>query len=103
MSDKLFQLILAAIPLFGAMITYFVIPYIKANIDGEKLEQYKEWASLAVQTAEMLWRETGHGSDKKQYVLDFLNNTFNAKKTVISEAQLNVLIEAAVQQMNNNK
>ena len=51
----------------------------------------------------MIWKETGHGADKKQYVVDFLNNLFNAKKIVITEDQLNILIESAVQQLKNGE
>ena len=65
MNENLFQIVLTFIPVLGAIITYFIVPYIKANIDSAKLAQYKEWATLAVKTAEMLWKETGHGEDKK--------------------------------------
>lgn len=99
MDEKLFQVILLIIPVLGAIITYFIVPYIKANVDSVKLAQYKEWAVLSVKTAEMLWKETGHGADKKQYVIDFLNKMFNSRKTVITEEQLNVLIESAVKEM----
>ena len=93
------EVILSLIPALGAVITYFIIPYIKANIDSIKLSQYKEWARLAVKTAEMLWKETGHGSDKKEYVTDFLNKTFNASGMVITKQQIEILIEAAVKEM----
>ena len=99
MDERLFQVILTIIPVLGAVITYFIVPYIKSNVDSVKLAQYKEWATLAVKTAEMLWKETGHGTDKKQYVVDFLNKMFNSKKIVITEEQMNVLIESAVKEM----
>ncbi len=99
MDENLFQVILTIIPVLGAIITYFVVPYMKATTESEKLNQYKEWAALAVKTAEMLWKETGHGEDKKAYVTAFLNDMFNAKKTVITKEQLHVLIEAAVKEM----
>lgn len=102
MNENLFQVILTLIPVFGAIVTYFIIPYIKTNIDSVKLAQYKEWATLAVKTAEMLWKETGHGEDKKAYVVDFLTNMFNSKKVVITKEQMNVLIESAVQELNKN-
>lgn len=102
MNENLFQVILTLIPVFGAIVTYFIIPYIKTNIDSVKLSQYKEWATLAVKTAEMLWKETGHGEDKKAYVVDFLTNMFNSKKVVITKEQMNVLIESAVQELNKN-
>ena len=99
MDERLFEVILTLIPVLGAIITYFVVPYIKANIDSVKLSQYKEWATLAVKTAEMLWKESGHGKDKKEYVTDFLNKTFNANGVVITKQQIEILIEAAVKEM----
>lgn len=99
MDNRLFEVILALIPVLGAIITYFIIPYIKTNMDSAKLAQYKEWATLAVKSAEMLWRETGHGEDKKTYVVNFLTDMFNSRKIAITEEQMNVLIESAVKEM----
>ena len=99
MDNRLFEVILALIPVLGAIITYFIIPYIKTNMDSAKLAQYKEWATLAVKSAEMLWRETGHGEDKKTYVVNFLTDMFNSRKIVITEEQMNVLVESAVKEM----
>lgn len=99
MNDTLFQVILGVISVIGAAVTYVIIPYIKATADSSKLAQYREWAFLAVETAEMLWNESGQGKDKKAYVADFLNNMFNRGKTVITPEQINILIESAVKQM----
>lgn len=99
MNENLFNVILTVIPVIGAIITYFIVPFIKSSVDEKQLAQYKEWAKLAVKTAEMLWRETGHGEDKKAYVIEFLNNMFNQNKVVITEQQIEILIEAAVKEM----
>ncbi len=99
MNENLFQVILTVIPVLGAIITYFVVPYFQANVESIKLTQYKEWATLAVKTAEMLWKESGHGKDKKEYVTDFLNKTFNSNGIVITKQQIEILIEAAVKEM----
>lgn len=103
MDEKIFQIILSLIPVLGAIVTYFIIPFLKEKIGAEKLAQYKEWATLAVKAAEMLWTESGMGESKKQFVVDYLNNMFNEKKVVITEEQLNVLIESAVQELNKSK
>ena len=103
MDERLFQLIIALIPFLGAIFTYFVIPYIQTLIGNEKLTQYREWADMAVKCAEMMWAESGMGTDKKAYAVQFLNSMFNKNKIVITEEQLNVLIEAAVLEMNNGK
>lgn len=99
MSENWFKLILALIPVLGAIITGFIIPLIKEKIGYEKLIKYEEWATQAVQAAEMLFNEKGMGEIKKKYVFDFLNAMFNKNKTIITEEQLNILIESAVKQM----
>lgn len=99
MDERLFQIILASIPVIGAIVTGFVIPFIKEKIGIEKLAKYKYWAEVAVKAAEMMWTESGCGADKKQYVVDFLNNMFNKNKVVITEQQIDILVESAVKQM----
>lgn len=99
MDERLFQIILALIPIIGAIITGFVIPFIKEKIGAEKLAKYEYWANLAVRAAEMLWTESGKGADKKQYVVDFLNSMFNKNKVVITEQQIEILVESAVKEM----
>ena len=97
--DKVFQIILAVIPVLGTILTVYIIPLIKEKIGNENLAKYEYWVNIAVKAAELIWVETGHGADKKQYVIDFMNKMFNSKKQVITEEQLNALIEAAVKQM----
>lgn len=99
MDNRLFQIILAVIPVLCAILTAYIIPYIKAKIGTEKLSEYEYWVNIAVKAAELIWIESGHGADKKQYVIDFMNKIFNYKKTVITDEQLNALIEAAVKQL----
>ena len=99
MNENIFNFVLTLIPVIGAIITYFIVPFIKSSISEKQLAQYKEWSKLAVKTAEMLWRETGHGEDKKAYVVSFLNDMFNKNKVVITEEQINILIESAVKEM----
>ncbi len=103
MDERLFQVIMALIPVLGAIVTYFVIPYIKTLASNEQLKQYKAWADMAVKCAEMLWKESGMGADKKAYAVQFLSDMFNKNKIVITEEQLNILIEAAVLEMNRIK
>lgn len=99
MDDKLFALVLALIPVMGTILTVYIIPFIKEKIGNEKLAKYEYWADIAVRAAEMLWKESGKGADKKEYVVDFLNNMFNKDKVVITEQQIELLIESCVKQM----
>ena len=99
MDEKIFQIILASIPVFGAIITGFIIPFIKEKIGAEKLAKYEYWTSMAVKCAEMIFKEQGMGEAKKEYVVSFLNEMFNKNKVVITSEQIESLVEAAVKEL----
>lgn len=99
MDDKLFEIILGIISLTGLVLTYIVIPLIKEKIGNEKLTKYEEWATLAVHSAEMLFNEKGMGTTKKEYVVNFLDKMFNKNKVVLTEEQIEILVESAVKSM----
>lgn len=103
MNEGLFKIILALIPVIGAILTSFIIPLIKEKIETEKLAKYEYWVTMAVNAAEKLFPEIKSGESKKEYVVNFLNDLLNKNKVVVTEEQLNVLIEAAVNELNNIK
>ena len=39
MSDNMFKFIMTLVPVFGAIITYFVIPYIKSKLSQTQMEE----------------------------------------------------------------
>ena len=82
----------AIIALVVAVITAFVIPWLKGKIDADKLEQIKLWVTVAVEAAEQLYNGTGRGEEKKAYVVKFLQE----KGFTIDPDSLDELIEAAV-------
>ena len=84
------------IPLLGAIITYLIVPLIKQKTTKEQRENIYFWVRVAVQAAEMIFNEKGKGKDKKQYVIDFLTS----KGINITIQELDVLIEAAVKELN---
>lgn len=86
------KIVSLVITLIFALISTFVVPYIKAKISAEKLDQIKAWVKIAVQAAEMIYKETGMGKEKKNYVLNFLNE----KGIMLDYDSINNLIESAV-------
>ena len=103
MDNRLLELIVALIGVLGVVITRYVIPYIKANIKTETLAHIEGYVVLAVRAAEMIFAEKGMGEKKKEYVINFLTEQFNKDKIVVTDAQIQVLIEAAVAQLNLDK
>ena len=86
----------AVIALIAAIITTFLIPWIKSKIDAAKLAQIVEWVGIAVRAAEQIYNESGMGEKKKQYVLDFLAD----KGFTLDPNSINAMIEATVKELN---
>lgn len=82
----------AAIMLISALITAFVIPWLKGKIETQKLEKIKNWVTIAVTAAEQIYNESGMGTKKKEYVLNFLQQ----KGYTLDPEKIDAMIEAAV-------
>lgn len=82
----------AVVALVAAIITAFVIPWLKGKIDAVKLEKIALWVEVAVEAAEQLYEGSGRGAEKKSYVVEFLNS----KGYTLDPDSLDKLIEAAV-------
>ena len=75
-----------------ALVTLYVIPWIKSKLTAEELADIIKWVKIAVQAAEMIYKESGMGKVKKDYVLTFLAD----KGIKYDERQIDSLIESAV-------
>ena len=75
--------------------TVFIIPYIKSKVDDAKLTKIMQWVEIGVQAAEMIFKETGMGAKKKEYVMKFLNE----KGFTVDTESIDNMIESAVLRM----
>lgn len=98
MNDNLFKVIMMLIPVLGAIITGCIIPYIKTKISASQMEEIIKWVTKAVQAAEVLFDTPKSGEEKREYVIDFIDKMFNAKKEVITKEQIRILLEACLKQ-----
>lgn len=99
MNEKIFDIILLFIPVIGAVITGFIIPYLKTKISVTQMDEISKWVAKAVQAAEVMFDTPQSGAEKKEYVINFIDKMFNSKKEVISKQQIEILLEAAWKQM----
>lgn len=81
-----------------ALITTFVVPYIKSKTTLEQQTQINAWVRIAVTAAEQVYEGPGQGDKKKAYVLTWLAGHGIA----IDEDKLDAMIEAAVYELTNN-
>ena len=86
----------AIITLAAAVITAFVIPWIKSKTTAAQRNEIEAWVKIAVTAAEQIFKETGTGQQKKEYVLNFLAE----KNLRIDSESLDLMIESAVISMN---
>lgn len=86
----------AVIALAAALVTAFVIPWIKSKTTAAQREEIEAWVHIAVTAAEQIYKGAGRGEEKKAYVLKFLEE----KNLKIDEESVNLMIESAVKNMN---
>lgn len=79
------------IALASALITTFLVPYLKQKLSCEKCENLKKWVCLAVEAAEQLYGNKT-GQQKKEYVVSFLLS----KGIVFDVEEVNAMIESEV-------
>ena len=65
-------IIKAALLLVAALVTRYLIPWIKANTNEKQRDNMLMWAEVAVNAAEQIYTGSGRGAEKKAYVMQFL-------------------------------
>ena len=91
------QIVIAVIGLMVSAVSVYLIPYIRSKTTEEQRAKIRMWARIAVEAAEMIFREAGSGTLKFQYVSDFLES----KGFQLNEQELKIYIESAVLEMRN--
>lgn len=99
MDERLFNIVVLCIPIIGAIITGFIIPYIKTKVSATQMEEIIKWVTKTVQAAEVLFDTPKSGEEKREYVINIIDQMFNSKKEVITKEQIRILLEAAWKEM----
>lgn len=87
----------AFIALVAALITAFVVPWIKRNTSEKDREEFLKWVEIAVAAAEQLFYST-QGKEKKKFVVQFLQE----QGFTFSESEIETAIEGAVLKLHQN-
>lgn len=99
MNDFSFQLLKMVISVCAALITMFLIPYIKTLRSDKRYAQMLDMVAIAVRAAEQTITSSGAGVAKKERVMDFVQDWMNKQGIDITYEQLSELVEAAVYNM----
>lgn len=82
--------------LVSAVVTTFLIPYLKQKLSDEKRQRLLFWIDVAVKSAEQLYGSKT-GQQKKEYVVAFLLS----KGIVADIDEVTALIESEVYKLTN--
>ena len=98
MDELTFMILKVVISVATALITAYLIPYIKNQTKTKQQEELMAMVNIAVRAAE---QSISKGQKKKENATEFVTQWLNERGIKITEDQLDGLIEAAVYSMNN--
>lgn len=100
MRDISIEVVKLALMILAAVLTRYVIPWIKAKTQNEVMHSVIDWTFQAVFAAEQT-HQAGTGPERKAIVTRFIKQVLEAKNISLSDEEIDTIIEAAVKQMNN--
>lgn len=86
----------AAIALLAAVVTAFVIPWIKGNTSQKEREDLLKWVEIAVAAAQQMFYQMD-GAARKEYVISFLDE----RGYDVDDEAVDAAIEAAVLKLHH--
>lgn len=89
------EVIVALIGLLGIVITTVAIPLIKSKTTAAQWANIVAWASTAVQAAEVIYKGTGRGEEKRDYVLDWVKKQAAARGIRVDTDTIRAALEEA--------
>ena len=100
MNDITFTILKVVVSICAALITVYVIPYLKTLRQDKRYASLLDMVEIAVRAAEQTIG-SGQGKLKKEEVITFVTNWMVNHGVSITQEQLEQLIEAAVYQLKN--
>ena len=86
-----------------ALITKYLIPYLKTLRDDARWKRLIDMVQTAVEAAEQTMKDPKSGPEKKKEVIKFVSDWLNKQGISVTEEELDKLVESAVKTMNDKK
>lgn len=106
----LMQVLEVVISVIIAVITRYLIPFLKTKIDANKLQKHIEeldlvaqWTFKYVNSAENIYTEAKQGNLKRETVTEWIVEFCNKAGITLSEAEIRAILETAYTAMMNEK
>lgn len=102
MREIVLELLKLTIMIVAMLLTRYVVPWLKAKTQNETMHALIDWAIQAVLAAEQAHKAES-GPERKAIVTRFIKQILEQKNLALSDEEIDVMIEAAVKQMNAAK
>ena len=99
MRDILLEALKLALMITSLVITRYVVPWLKAKTENAVMQSVIDWTFQSVQAAEQAHNALP-GPERKAIVTKFIKEVLQQKNITLSDEEIDMLIEAAVGQMN---
>lgn len=95
------QIMVGVIMILGAIITAFVVPWIRAQMSTEELIQLETYVAFAVRCANQIFT-SDQWKMKKTYVMEYVRRITDEKLHIsLTEDQIETIIEAVVNEVKH--
>lgn len=98
-NELTFDILKVVVSVCAALVTVYLIPYLKTLKDDKRYAQLLEMIGVAVRAAEQTIKGSGKGMEKKKEVENIIYAWLMEKGIEITPEQINQLIECAVYQL----
>lgn len=103
MNELTFDILKIVISVCAALVTVYVIPYLKTLKEDRRYAQILDMVEVAVRAAEQTIKGAGKGVEKKKEVENIIYAWLLEKGIEITPEQINQLIECAVYQLKQER
>ena len=103
MNELTFDILKVVISICAALVTVYVIPYLKTLKEDRRYSQIVEMVEVAVRAAEQTIKGAGKGVEKKKEVESIIYAWLLERGIEITPEQINQLIECAVYQLKQEQ
>lgn len=103
MNEITFEILKIVVIISAALISAYLIPFIKAKTANTKYGDLLDIVEKSVKAAEQKYKGSGQGSIKYEKVVDYVTSELLKRGIIITDEQLDTLIEAFVYEINRKK
>lgn len=97
--DFIINIVLAVFSVVAAVVSFYVVPFLKSKIGAQQYEKLLYFIKLAVRSAEQLF-DASDNEEKKKYVLNAVKNMLETSLNInLTDEQLDTLIEGIVHEV----